>query len=138
MRVVIDTNVAISGLLWHGKPRGVLEQARSGVITIFSSPALLDELADVLIRPHLATRVMATGLTPAQLFQGYQALVEVIVPPAVPKVILADPDDDAVLACAAAIKANAIISGDQHLLELGSYQGIEIYSAAELVRRMIL
>lgn len=59
VRVVIDTNVAISGLLWHGKPRSVLEQARSGVITIFSSPALLDELADVLTRPHLASPVDA-------------------------------------------------------------------------------
>ncbi len=61
MWVVADTNVAVSGLLWSGPPRRVLELTRAGNISLFSSPALLNELGDVLTRSHLKGRVAATG-----------------------------------------------------------------------------
>ena len=50
MRVVADTNIVVSGFLWHGNPRLVLEAARDGFISLFTSGALLDELEDVLSR----------------------------------------------------------------------------------------
>lgn len=54
----------------------------------------------------------------------------------VPRVVLNDPDDDHVLACALTAKADLIVSGDRkHLLPLGSYQGINIVNAAEALRR---
>jgi len=48
-------------------------------------------------------------------------------------VTLADPDDDGVRACAVAAQAETIVSGDQHLLQLGQYQGIPIGTAAQLL-----
>jgi len=54
----------------------------------------------------------------------------------VPRVVRNDPDDDHVLACALAAQANLIVSGDRkHLLPLGSYQGIDIVTAAEALKR---
>ena len=50
MRAVIDTNVLLSGLLWHGTPHALMECVRRGTLTLVSSPALLAELADVVGR----------------------------------------------------------------------------------------
>jgi putative PIN family toxin of toxin-antitoxin system len=53
MRVVADTNIVVSGLLWRGGPRQILDAARDGVIELFTSGALLDELEEVLTREKI-------------------------------------------------------------------------------------
>ncbi len=69
------------------------------------------------------------------LVLDYVALATVVTPARIDPVIARDPADDAVLACAAAAKADLIVSGDKHLLALGGeYQGIRIVTPAEAVR----
>lgn len=48
MRLVLDTNVVLSGLLWRSHPRRLLELAKEGTVFLYTSSVLLDELADVL------------------------------------------------------------------------------------------
>ena len=55
MRAILDTNVLLSGLLWHGPPHRLLERVRDGTLTLVSSPALLAELAEVIERPQFAS-----------------------------------------------------------------------------------
>ena len=57
MRVVLDTNIVVSGLLWHGSPRQVLNAARAGNIIPFTTGDLLGELHDVMARPKFAQRL---------------------------------------------------------------------------------
>jgi uncharacterized protein len=133
MRVVADTNIVVSGLLWRGNPRRVLEAAREGTIDLFTSIILLAELEDVLSREKFASRFASVGITPHELVLGYAALSSVIEPAAIEPVILADPDDDAVLACAIAAHSEIIVSGDSHLLDLKQYQATRILTAAELI-----
>ncbi len=64
---------------------------------------------------------------------GYAAVAVVIQPAAIALVLVDDPDDDAVLACAVGAKADRIVSGDPHLLQLGSYAGIPICTAAQVL-----
>jgi putative PIN family toxin of toxin-antitoxin system len=133
MQVVADTNTVVSGLLWHGAPRQVLDAARAGIIELFTSAVLLVELEDVLHRKKFAQRLALAGLTPRELVEGYAALATLIEPTTMSSVVVADPDDDAVLACAVAARAEVIVSGDSHLRNLKNYQGISILTAAELV-----
>jgi putative PIN family toxin of toxin-antitoxin system len=133
MRVVADTNIIVSGLLWRGNPRRILEAARAGNITLFTTAVLLVELEDVLSREKFALRLASAGVTPHDLVLGYAALASVIEPAEIEPVIVADPDDDAVLACAIAARSEVVISGDSHLLDLKQYQGIRIIKAAELL-----
>jgi putative PIN family toxin of toxin-antitoxin system len=105
MRVVADTNVIVSGLLWKGNPRRVLDAARNGTIDLFTSAVLLTELEDVLNREKFARRLEFAGVSPHELVLGYAALASVIQPADIEPVVLADPDDDAVLACAIAAQA---------------------------------
>jgi putative PIN family toxin of toxin-antitoxin system len=51
VRAVVDTNVLLSGLLWQGTPRALIEQVRAGTLTLIGSPALFAELDEVIRRP---------------------------------------------------------------------------------------
>lgn len=133
MRVVADTNIVVSGLLWRGNPRRILDAARAGDIQLFTTPVLLTELEDVLSREKFAARLTAVGVTPHDLVLGYAALASVIEPAGLEPVIFADPDDDAVLACAVAARGDVIVSGDSHLLDLKRYLDVRVVTAAELV-----
>ena len=133
MRVVADTNSVVSGALWRGTPRQVLDSARAGRIRLFTSAVLLAELEDVLHRAKFARRLVDAGVTARSLVLGYAALATVVEPTATPQVIASDPDDDAVLACAVSARADVITSGDKHLLTLGEYQGIRILTVIELL-----
>lgn len=136
MRVVADTNVIVSGLLWYGSPRVLLDKARAGELELCTSFALLAELEDVLRRPKLARALVSAGVEPKDLILGYAALATVVQPGAFTPLIADDPDDDAVLACAVAARTDAIVTGDGHLLDLTEYQGIAILTAAELLSRL--
>lgn len=100
-----------------------------------SSAVLMTELLDVLSREKFATRLSQAGLTPLGIVRELRRLAHMSAPENVPLVILNDPDDDHVLACAMAAQADLIVSGDKHLHSLGGqYQGIRIVSAAAAVQ----
>lgn len=136
MRVVIDTNTAISGLLWQGAPREVLDLARAKRIRLYTSSDLMIELDDVLRRPKFAPRISKTNQTVEAVLRGYAALCAVVVAPPLSHPAAADPDDDAVLACAIAAKATVIVSGDRHLLDLSIYKGISILNVNHFLQRV--
>lgn len=134
MRVVLDTNIVASGIFWGGNPARLLDAAQSGEIELFTSRRLLAELARILPRPKFARAVAASGLSIEELVLGYAALATVVQPVAIEPTIAADPEDDQVLACALAARADLIVSGDKHLHSLGgSFQGIRIVRPAEAV-----
>jgi putative PIN family toxin of toxin-antitoxin system len=135
VRLVLDTNTALSGLLWGGTPGRLFDAADTGLITLASSTPLLTELQGVLLRVKFANQLARRGLRSSDVFDGYAAIVVLVTPAAIAPMIMQDPSDDQVLACALAAKADLIVSGDKHLLNLGGqYNGILIVTAAEAVR----
>lgn len=94
MNIVLDTNTVIPGLFWKGAPRQVLDLARSGTFTLFTSPELLAELADVLERPKFSTRPAQANITVEELVLGYASLAITVRPRRIIPGIRDDPDDD--------------------------------------------
>ena len=137
MRAVADTNIVVSGLLWSGNPRRVLEAARDGRIDLYTSGLLLAELEDVLKRERFEIRLRAAGVTAHELVLGYGSLATVIEPDTIGPVVLDDPDDDCVIACAVTAKSEVIVSGDSDLLKLQQYEGIRILTAAQLITEIL-
>ena len=134
MRMVLDTNVVASGLLWRGPPRELLHAARERKIALFSSPPLLAELLDILARRKFEKQIAMSGLTIDDIVSRYTLLATTMHPASIPATVKDDPDDDHVLACAIAARADLIVSGDRHLLGLGgSYLGIRIVRPTEAV-----
>ncbi len=132
-RIVPDTNIVVSGLLWRGNPRRILDAARDRIIELYTSSVLLEELADVLSREKFADKLAAANVTVQDLVSGYIALATVIEAEPIEPVILVDPDDDAVLACALSADAEVIVSGDSDLLDLKEHKKIRILTATEFL-----
>jgi putative PIN family toxin of toxin-antitoxin system len=114
----------------------VLEAARAGTLQLYTTAALLAEIEEVLQRAKFAQRLSLAGVASHTLVMGYAALAWLIEPAVIEPVIIADPDDDVVLACAIAARAEAIVSGDNHLLDLKQYEGIPIFTAVQLLARI--
>lgn len=137
VRLVLDTNTVLSGLLWRNAPRRLIDAAREQRFLLYSSPALMAELTDVLSREKFAARLLQEGLTPAALVADYAGIVRFLRPAHVPQVISRDPDDDHVLACALAAEADAIVTGDGDLLALRpAWNGIAILTVREVLDRL--
>lgn len=136
MRLVLDTNIVISGLLWSGPPAQLLEAAQANEVELFTTRQLLAELTRVLHRTKFANAIVASRLSIEELVLGYADLATVIEPSSIAPTITADPDDDQVLACGLAAKTDLIVSGDKHLLSLKQYQGMPIVTAAEALQRL--
>ncbi len=135
MRIVLDTNVVLSALLWRGTPYQLLAaiHQRSNV-QLYSSAALLEELADVLTRPFASRRLALIGKTARQVLADYVEAIELVEPTSVPRVVPGDVDDDQVIAAALAARADAIVSGDKQLRNLKTHQGISILGAVEALQ----
>jgi putative PIN family toxin of toxin-antitoxin system len=136
VRLVLDTNTIISGLLWQGTPGKLFDVVHDGKVTLFTSVPLLDELQGVLNRKKFAHQLDKHRLTAEDFFDGYTTLVVLVTPANIAPTIEKDPADDAVLACALAAQADLIVSGDSDLLTLQTYEGIRIVDAARALERI--
>lgn len=137
MRAVIDTNVLLSGLLWRGTPHLLLEQVRNGTVALVSSPVLLAELAEVIGRTKFDAILARSNTSRMQALAQVRQLAEVIDAPPLAQPVCRDPDDDAVLALAIAAQADMVISGDDDLLALASFEGIPIFTPAQALQQVL-
>lgn len=133
---MLDTNTALSGLLWNGSPGRLIDLAITQKILLYSSTALVSELEGVILRPKFAAKLQALGVTVSDLILGYSSLVTMVTPAPIIPTILEDPDDDHVLAAAVSARVDLIVSGDRHLLGLAEFQGCRIVDAATALSRL--
>jgi putative PIN family toxin of toxin-antitoxin system len=129
-RIVLDTNVLISAILFGGPPRDVLKLVISGTARCSLSPAILDELRDVLQRPKFK-------FSPEQSFNILEELhtaCGIINPMVKINVITEDPDDNRILECSVETKADFIVSGDRHLLDLVEFRGIKVLTPTAYIK----
>lgn len=80
MRLVLDTNTAISGLLWHGTPGKLIDAARAKSVLLCTSAVLLAELRGVLTREKFTKQLETRGLNAIAVFDVYAALTTIVVP----------------------------------------------------------
>lgn len=129
MKIVIDTNVVISGVFFGGIPYKILESVRDDKIHISTSIDILDEYKRV--GEDLAHEYPENRLYPIldMLFMKSSLCV----PADLPKQICEDPDDDKFIACALASKCQIIVSGDKLLQDVKKYQDIKIMKPRKFV-----
>ncbi|MEK6667756.1 MAG: putative toxin-antitoxin system toxin component, PIN family [Pseudomonadota bacterium] len=133
MKLVLDTNVVASALLWGGAPRLLLQAGRDRRVLLFTCTALLAELTDILARPKFAAKIAASTLTVDELVDRYAALASLVRPSPTPR-IAPDPDDDVVIGTALAAQARWVVTGDKPLLSVTEHQGVRIVSVAEALQ----
>lgn len=115
----------------------MIDAAQAHEIEVFTSRVLLAELTRILHRAKFTQAIAASGLSLDELVLGYAEIAQLVQPAPIAPVVLRDPDDDHVLACALAAQADLIVSGDRHLLDHKAYQDMPIVSAAETLTRLL-
>ena len=137
MRLVLDTNLLVSGVIASGLPRRLVDAAKAGEFELCTSEVLLAELLTVLSRDKFTARLNQAGVTPQAIVDDLRRLAVVVAPTDVPRVVPTDPDDDHVIAAAITGQADLIASGDKRdLLPMGGFQGIPIVTAKEAIERL--
>ncbi len=134
-KVVLDTNVLISGVNASGYSASILDAARREEIKLVTSAHLLEEFSEVISRRHIARKYPKAAENAEPLLDFLRAFA--ILTPGIPEsnAISPDRDDDFVLACALDESVDCIVSGDPHLLDLKNYKGIPILTPREFVER---
>jgi uncharacterized protein len=131
---VVDTNVLLSATFWGGNARSIIQMAAEGKIKILSSAAIVAEFRRVLSYPKFAAKLSSGIKTIDSIIADYQTLSE-IVPSIDVASTIRDKDDVIILACAVGGNADCIVTGDQDLLTLKSYNDIAILTPAEFLAR---
>ena len=133
VRVVLDTNVIISALLAKdGNPARIFELFLNGTILNYTSKEILDEIREVLSRPHFAISLETQSFVMNAL-ENYSII---ITPESKIHAVDHDPDDNKFIDCALSAKA-VIISGDNHLLKLKKCQEVYILSPREFLNQYL-
>ena len=128
-KVVIDTNVFISAFGWDGKPEAVLKLMEQRKVINCITSDIYNELQRVVAYPKLKF----SPILQVKILEFVFSWSRFVQPKETVAVIAEDPDDDKFLACAVAANTSAIISGDPHLLGLGSYHNIPIMTPAQFL-----
>lgn len=132
LRVVLDTNLYLSALLFPQAPTAaVWRLALEGRYTVVLSPFIVRELMRTL-RDKFGYAAAVREAIKHRLLR----LAEVVQPAEVPTAIPDDPDDNHILACAIAGRANLIVTGDRDLLRLKHHAGIPIVRAIDFLRTL--
>jgi putative PIN family toxin of toxin-antitoxin system len=133
MKVVVDTNVLVSGIFFGGVPGRILAAWRDGKLTLVVSPPVLDEYHRV--GALLRTRYEAADLEPVLALIAVHA--EVVEAPTLSERLCDDPDDDKFMTCALAGGATIVVSGDRGLRRVSGWNGIEVMMPRAYVDRYL-
>lgn len=130
-KVVVDTNVLVSALLFGGTPAKLIDLWQVGAIKPLASKQIIDEYLRVFTYPKFKLSEEEINFLLYQQILPYFNVIDVH---SGSEIIKKDPKDDKFIWCALAGKAKFIISGDQHLLALKSHRKIKILSPAEFIK----
>jgi putative PIN family toxin of toxin-antitoxin system len=132
-RLVIDTNVVVSALLFGGVPGKLVPLWKSGRIRALASKEMIEEYLRVLTYPKFELSEEEINYL---LYQEILPYFEIVWTKPGPVIVEEDPSDDMFIRCADAGKANTIISGDQHLLDLKSYGKVKILTPSQFLKQL--
>lgn len=132
MKVILDTNVFISGIFFNGPPFRILQAWRDGKVQLAISLEILEEyrrVGEILVEGH-----PDIDLEPVMEFVLENSTLYAV--PPLQEQVCEDRDDDKFFACALASGSDLIISGDRHLLKVSGYQNIEVLKPREFLNRL--
>ena len=129
-RVTLDSNVYLSGFVFGGKPKRVLEMAIDGEIEVAVSDPIIQE-----VRRHLLGKFGWSEPRAAETVESIAEFAKHVTPTETIDTVPTDPDDNRVLECAVSAGSQTIVTGDDDLLRLVAFRGIEIVRVADFLTR---
>ncbi len=137
MRIVCDTSVATSGVLWSGIPAKILNLAEERLIEFCGTMKTIAEFKRVLGYEEFRKRIHQLNLDVSSIVDFYSDLITFFESEKLADIVVKEnPDDDIFISAALASASKLIVSGDNHLLSLGRFQDIWVLSPRELYKRL--
>jgi putative PIN family toxin of toxin-antitoxin system len=136
LKVVLDANVWISALLWGGKPAEIVKAAEKKQFVILLSEEIAGEISQVLAYPRIARVYQAASLRREDIVEAVLKIGKFVQVTRKVSVVVEHPADDKFIECALAGSAEYIVSGDKHLLKVGSYKKTQVLSVNEFLQVM--
>jgi uncharacterized protein len=133
VKVVLDTNVFVSGVFFSGPPHLILQAWRGGKLQLVISPEIFDEYSRV--GEELGKQFPAVDLRPVLELVTHNA--EMISPADSAEPICGDPDDDKFFLCAISAPCKVIVSGDKHLLVKSGYGGVQVLKPRDFIEKIL-
>lgn len=137
MKVVLDTNVLVSGTFWIGKSFEVINSIELKGIKLILSKELIDEYNEVINREEIIDKIENKNLIMNETIKKIISDAEIVEPKEKFDAVKEDPDDNRILECAFERKADFIVSQDSHLLKLKEFQGIRIVSPDDFLEVLV-
>ncbi len=135
-RLVLDTSTIISAFFWKGNESSLLKLIEKARASMFLSKEILDEVEDVINRPKFRKVMLKAGLTPEQVLEKIISMSRIISGPRLNIRLCRDRKDNKFLECAVHARADFIISGDEDLLSLKRYKGIQIARSSAILKKL--
>ena len=134
MRAVLDTNVVMSAIFFGGDPRMIVRAALSHRIELVATRAVMNEYREI------AARLQKTypGVSCRRPLAILESALKMVRPATLSGCVCRDPDDDAIVSCALGGRAKIICSGDEDLLALNGYRGLDIMKPREFKNRHLV
>lgn len=133
MRAVLDTNVVMSAIFFGGDPRAIVRAAVSRKIELVATRAIVNEYREIAARLHEIYPNVAYRRPLAIL----ESTLKMVRPVTLSGNVCRDPDDHAIISCALGGRAKIICSGDEDLLSMNGYRGLEILKPREFKSRYL-
>lgn len=133
MRAVLDTNVVMSAIFFGGDPRAIVRAAVSRRICLVATRAVVNEYREIAARLHEIYPDIAYRRPLAIL----ESNLKMVRPATLSGKVCRDPDDDAIVSCALGGRAKIICSGDEDLLAMNGYRGLEVLKPREFKNRYL-
>ena len=133
MKIVLDTNVFVSGIFFSGPPYHILQAWRDGKVQMVISPEILDEYSRV--GEALSESFPAIDLRP--ILELVTVNADMVSPAESAGPICDDPDDDKFFLCALSARCKLIVSGDRHLLVKSGYGGVQVLKPRDFVEKIL-
>ena len=134
MRIILDTNVLVSGIFFSGPPFRILKAWRDNTLQLVVSTDILNEY-------HRVATILGEKYSQVDISPILELLTvnsDIVTAPPLPEPVSVDPDDDKFIACALAGNTKLIVSGDGHLLDINGYQDIEVLRPRQFVNAYLV
>ena len=131
MRIVVDTNVIASAVFFGGKPYELLHYIMESRVDVVASKEIVDEYEEIVLRLKQKYPAISAKIPLQELLAKFE-----IIRVSSDIHVCRDPDDDKFISCAVDGKCLYIVSGDNDLLSIGNYEGIEILTVVDFMNRL--
>ena len=132
MKLVLDTNIFISAFYWGGNSQKIIDRIVEGIDELYISNEILNEISDVMSRP----KFKSTSEIIRKYIQSIEKIGKKVFISGKIKGICRDKEDDDIIECGITSGADCLITGDDDLLVLGSYQNLKILSIRDYLNMM--